>query len=255
MKVLCAVDGAEFSNWAIESLARLFHQSLKEVVLLHVIDDVLLKQSLKKKATGVGKIQKVLAAKKKDAQKILRTSEEKITLAINQATTKPFASVRSVLAHGHVPETIIKQAEKRKVDLVVVGSRSLSNFSGYLLGSVSRKVLTHAPCSVKTVKAPLPIHQKVVVAVDGSKASKRAAQFLGFHILPESCAVHVLSVVPEILTDVAPKVLPKSHVKALMEPFEIRAKEILGYYRENFLKEGYEVATELRVGDPRREIL
>ena len=256
MKVLCAVDGSEFSNWAIESLARLFHQSLKEVVLLYVIDDVLLKQSLKKKASGaVAKIQKVLAAKKMDGEKILRASEEKVSLAINQATTKPFASVRSVLTHGHVTETIIKQAEKRKVDLVAVGSRSLSNITGYLMGSVSRKVLTHAPCSVMTIKAELPEHQQVVVSVDGSNASKRAAKFLRFHILPESLAVHVLSVVPQMLTDVAPKVLSKSHVKALMEPFQIRAKEILGHYRESFLKEGYEVTTEVRVGDPRREIL
>ena len=89
MKVLCAVDGSEFSNWAIEALARLFHQFLKEVVLLHVIDDVLLKQSLKKKASGAGKIQKVLAAKKNDGEKILKASEEKVALAINQATTKP----------------------------------------------------------------------------------------------------------------------------------------------------------------------
>jgi nucleotide-binding universal stress UspA family protein len=39
-------------------------------------------------------------------------------------------------------------------DLVVVGSRGLGAVRRLLLGSVSEKVLQHAPCSVMIVKDP-----------------------------------------------------------------------------------------------------
>ena len=146
--------------------------------------------------------------------------------------------------HGHVTNVVTKQAEKRKTDLIVMGSRGLSNITGYLMGSVSRKVLTHAPCAVMTVKELIPGKPKVVLAVDGSNASKRAVS--AFHswlapILVEELSLHVLSVVPQFLMDIGPKLISKSHAKGLMKPFQLRAKEITAQYREFFLKEGYKV--------------
>ena len=255
MKVLCAVDGSEFSYWAVEALGTLFHETLKEVVLLHVVDDVQLKQGLKNEGMKSGKIKKVLSAMKAEAETILTVSEKKATLAINQARTRSFISIRPVLAHGHVTDTIIKQAEKRKVDVIVMGSRGLSDIKGYLMGSVSRKVLTHTPCSVLTVKEPLPERCQAIIAVDGSHASKRAATSLKKWVMPSSVSIHVLSVVPQFLTDVAPKVLSKSHVKALTEPFQLRAHQLTAQYRELFLKEGYAVTTDVKDGDPKRVIL
>ena len=255
MKVLCAVDGSEFSYWAVEAIGTLFHQSLKDVVLLHVVDDVHLKQGLKNEGVKAGKIKIILSAMKDEAQSVLKVAEKKAALAISQASTKSFASIRSVLAHGHVTDTIIKQAEKRKVDVIVMGSRGITDMKGILMGSVSRTVLTHTPCSVLTVKEPLPEECRSILAVDGSPASKRAAISLKKWVMPSSASVHVLSVVPQFLTDLAPAVLSQSHVKALIQPFQLRAQQLTGQYRELFLKEGYAVTTDVKTGDPKRIIL
>ncbi len=255
MKVLCAVDGSEFSNWAVEALGTLFHQSLKEVVLLHVVDDVQLRQGMKKEGASQAKIKKVITAMNQVGKQLLKQAEDHAALAINQAQAKPFVTIRTVLTHGHVTNAVIKQAEKRKVDLIVMGSRGLSNITGYLMGSVSRKVLTHATCAVMIVKKSIPSRPKSVLAVDGSNASKRAVSAFHSWFLPEDISLHVLSVVPQFLADIGPKLLSKSHVKSLMKPFQIRANEVTAQYREFFLKEGYRVFADVEEGDPRKVIL
>ncbi len=255
MKVLCAVDGSEFSNWAVEALGTFFHQSLKEVVLLHVVDDGQLRQGMKKEGASGAKVKKVITAMNQDGKQLLKQAENHVALAINQAHIKPFVKIRTVLMHGHVTNVVTKQAEKRKVDLIVMGSRGLSNITGYLMGSVSRKVLTHAPCAVLTVKELLPAKPKVMLAVDGSNASKRAVSVFHSWILPEAISLHVLSVVPQFLTDIGPKLISKKHIKGLMKPFQLRAEEVTAQYREFFIKEGYKVTTDVKEGEPRKVIL
>ena len=53
---------------------------------------------------------------------------------------------------GHAAEQIVRVAEEEDVDLIVMGSRGLSEWKALLLGSVSSHVLHHAPCSVLIVR-------------------------------------------------------------------------------------------------------
>lgn len=49
---------------------------------------------------------------------------------------------------GHVGDAIVDAAEKGKADLIVVGDASRSWIGEFFLGSTSKYVLRHAPCSV-----------------------------------------------------------------------------------------------------------
>jgi nucleotide-binding universal stress UspA family protein len=60
--------------------------------------------------------------------------------------------VKSVLRRGDAASEIITYAKEKKVNLIVCGSRGLSQVAGWLLGSVSRKLLHYAGCSVLVVK-------------------------------------------------------------------------------------------------------
>ena len=71
MKIVCAIDGSEFASWGVEALGVLFHNSVKEIVLLHVFDASQLKKGLKEDRTNKVETKKALAAMDSEARKVL----------------------------------------------------------------------------------------------------------------------------------------------------------------------------------------
>jgi len=59
-----------------------------------------------------------------------------------------------ILARGDAATEIIDYTDKEDIDLIVAGSRGLSQFKGWLMGSVSRKLVHYSNCSVLIVKQP-----------------------------------------------------------------------------------------------------
>ena len=53
---------------------------------------------------------------------------------------------------GHASEQIVYWADQEHVDLIVMGHRGKSLVQRWLLGSVSKRVITYAPCSVTVVR-------------------------------------------------------------------------------------------------------
>jgi nucleotide-binding universal stress UspA family protein len=60
----------------------------------------------------------------------------------------------SVLKRGDAATEIIEYIKQEKVDLVVSGSRGLSQIRSWLMGSVSRKLVHYSDCSVLIVRGP-----------------------------------------------------------------------------------------------------
>ena len=58
-----------------------------------------------------------------------------------------------ILLRGDAAKEIINYAKENQIALIVCGSRGLSPFKGWLLGSVSRKLVHYSECSVLVVKA------------------------------------------------------------------------------------------------------
>lgn len=85
--------------------------------------------------------------------------------------------VSSHVAEGVASRVIPDFARTAKADLLVVGRRGSANLAHVLLGSVSERVVHHAPCPVLVV--PQKTHtsrspNRMLVGVDFSRASKRA---------------------------------------------------------------------------------
>lgn len=64
------------------------------------------------------------------------------------------------VAAGHVAKAIIEAAAANDVDLIVMGSRGLSDVQGLLLGSVTHKVIQLAQIGVLVARGPIPVTER-----------------------------------------------------------------------------------------------
>jgi len=56
------------------------------------------------------------------------------------------------IAVGHPAEQIVRAAEERRIELILLGHRGHGVFERWLLGSVSRTVIAYAHCAVMIVR-------------------------------------------------------------------------------------------------------
>ncbi len=59
--------------------------------------------------------------------------------------------VETIIRRGDVPEEIIKVAEEKGADLIVMGTHGRKGLEKVILGSVAERVVKGAPCPVMTV--------------------------------------------------------------------------------------------------------
>ena len=234
MRIVCAVDGSEHSQWGIQALEALAGREPEHVVLLHIVDRPTLQAAKNKNPVAV---KRALAAMEKAGSIVLREAARSARLALGQAATGPRTTFQTILTHGPAPHTIAKTARRLKADLILMGSRGLSDIQGFLLGSVSRRVAGIAPCPLS-----------VVLAMDGSRASRASARFLRSRILPESATVTILTSVESPVTDFAARYLSEPQLAELKRPVMERAATLVNTIRDEFMEGGFSVVTQVQMG-------
>jgi len=242
MRIICAVDGSEYSDWGVQTLQALAERQPKHVALVHVID----KRSLaigNRSTTAVDK----RALKAKAGQLILSNAERSARVALGQAATGSRTVFNGVVAYGPIALTIAREAHRSKADLVLMGSRGLSDIKGFLLGSIARRVASMAPCSVLVVKDRLSAFNRVTLAIDDSKPSRVAARFLRSNMPSESTTVTILSSAESPVSDLAARYLSASQVAALMQPVVERTTQLVNSFRDDFIKEGWTAITTVKM--------
>jgi nucleotide-binding universal stress UspA family protein len=161
MKILCALDGSKHSRWVVEALQRWNFPQGSGLMLLHVVDTAKFRLS----KTAGGAAQSAMKRARTMAAEIGRGLLERMKTALRSV----WSVVGSRIVRGHPAEAIVQAAAREKADLIVMGSRGLTDVRAFLLGSVSRKVVMHAGCPVLLIKKRVPVLRRIVVGVDGSK--------------------------------------------------------------------------------------
>jgi nucleotide-binding universal stress UspA family protein len=149
--------------------------------------------------------------------------------------------IETLVIEGDPRVGIVHVAEERRADMIVVGARGLGAVKRFLVGSTSLAVARYAPCPVAIVRGRPKKATRVLVAVDGSAASRAAVRFLSIFELVREAHVGVLHV------------LPKTARSRRRAP-HAEATRLLGRMAARLEDATYPVERLLAEGDPAREI-
>ena len=142
-RILLAVDGSESSAAAAEAIVRWPALHGVPVRVLSVVD------------LEAGWNPWLLESSKREAHDAVRTAlrESHATMAGDAAAHLETAGIPadSGVADGNPAHQLIEAARAWDADLIVLGTHGRSGLGAFLLGSVARSVLSHAPCSVLIV--------------------------------------------------------------------------------------------------------
>jgi nucleotide-binding universal stress UspA family protein len=82
----------------------------------------------------------------------LEVAGKKLPRYYSEKSTNEYKISGDYLAQGHPPEVIIREAESKRADLIVAGSRGFSGAKQFFIGSVPNAVLYHSSIPVLLVK-------------------------------------------------------------------------------------------------------
>ncbi|MBT3188247.1 MAG: universal stress protein [Anaerolineae bacterium] len=158
-RVLLTVDGSEESNKMLHCIGDFPFPADTKFDILHISPPVPSEQELMQlqyqtstlDASYIVPIDKIREETKKRAKREEEAGKKILADARKNLQEKGIDAQISLISGDGATE-IIHYAKDQDIDLIVCGGRGLGPVRSWILGSVSRKLLHYAPCSVLVVK-------------------------------------------------------------------------------------------------------
>ncbi|MEW6544724.1 MAG: universal stress protein [Nitrospirota bacterium] len=180
MHFLLALDESRYADAIVAWMARFPHPVGSRLTLVHVLEpwDV---------PKTVAQADRTALQRRRDAgaQSLLARAAHRLWNA--------YSGVETIVLEGLPIYELLRLIHAKRPDVVVSGTRGLEAAKGLVLGSVSQRLLTYAPCSAMLIPAKTKAarRMKVMLATDGSPGAEEAARFLT--ALPDLDRITVLS--------------------------------------------------------------
>jgi nucleotide-binding universal stress UspA family protein len=145
MKILLAIDDSVGSRRAIANVARRPWPKGSSVVVLTAYEMSLGPFAepwlLPRDEKGI------LKAQREHAQGLVEAAAAKL-----REGAKSQLRVTTKMLQGPAERVILEEAERLRIDLIVLGSHGHRGWERLILGAVAHSVVSHAPCSVEVVR-------------------------------------------------------------------------------------------------------
>ncbi len=155
-RVLLAIDESTYSQQATRYLSQFPLPEQADLRVIHVLPPQ--QQPIMMEPYFGGWQTSYMMAPSEEEETAILEKQAKAGEALLARTSSLLArhGLRStpVAVRGDAATEIIEYVKSEQIDLVVVGSRGVSQFRSFLMGSVTRKLVHYSSCSVLVVKAP-----------------------------------------------------------------------------------------------------
>jgi nucleotide-binding universal stress UspA family protein len=139
-RIMVATDGSPGANRAVDAAVKLARSQGSDL-LIATVGGAISGSELRRLADIQGDLSAMLES----------TARAIVDRARKRALRSGVSAVQVQVRWGDPAEALIGLAEREDVDLLVVGRRGRSRLSGILMGSVSQKLTSLAPCKVLVV--------------------------------------------------------------------------------------------------------
>lgn len=165
-RILIPLDGSRLAEQALEPALRIAQSAFGELILMRVpvyaeshAPDYLVQDPIIAFADTVS----------------LPGSAVDYLQNLREANVRPNLTLRCFLGEGDRAGAIINAAQSEQVDLIVMSTQGRTGFSRWVFGSVSSRVLSHAPCPVLVFHKPSLI-EHILITLDGSLLAEQALE-------------------------------------------------------------------------------
>ncbi len=137
-KLLLPVDGSSHSRLAAQHAIKIATScGIGTVILLH----------------SIGEIPAIIGGEaREELMKEASAAANAMLAEYRELLKKSGVPFEEKIVHGGPGRTIVEVAMEEKCDLIVMGSRGMSDFEGMVMGSVTHRVLRHAHAPVLVVR-------------------------------------------------------------------------------------------------------
>jgi len=138
-KILVAFDGSEQSYKAFDfalEMSRLCTGASPEITVVSVAQPP--------EPADIVEVDAIIDSATEHYEELFKTLREK--------ARKMNRDIKTEVVVGHPADQIVKYATEKKIDIIIMGQRGKSKIAKWLLGSVSKRISTYAPCTVTIVK-------------------------------------------------------------------------------------------------------
>lgn len=148
MKILIANDGSDGGMYAVEFAAQFIRSDDVHAKIVTVIEPA----STLEVETVIEAVDDLLTPENPAFVEAASIGERSVKLLSEKITDAQKADVSYEVLAGPAARAVVEKAEEWQADMIIIGSHGRGLWKRVLLGSVSDRVLHHAPCSVLVVR-------------------------------------------------------------------------------------------------------
>jgi nucleotide-binding universal stress UspA family protein len=186
MKTLLAVDGSDNSYEAVYAMK--YFARAEQLTLLHALDVPRPAYPMMPPEVAGEHTTTLEQSVREDGERLLDRVQSLLPMHAGPSTKQ--------LRMGSPVEVIVSVAQEQKADLIVMGARGLGPVKERLLGSVSHRLLTLAPCATLIVNGPVKAMKQILLPLQGLSDAEAAIRFLLLKPFHEAVEVTLLTVLP-----------------------------------------------------------
>jgi nucleotide-binding universal stress UspA family protein len=266
MKILIAYDGSKSSDQALDDLQKAGLTESEVETLVISVAEVWMPPPSAQNGNGFNKedypdyINELSEKRLKIAENSLHEAETLSRHARERILSKfPKWKVSAEATHGSPAWEILARAEEFNPDLIVVGSQGRNAVGRILLGSISKKVLTEAKCSVRVARSKIevdPMPLRIMIGFDGSPGAKLAIEKVASRNWGENAEVLLIAAVHSFVPTAIGRFIPpvKEWVKEDFESERYLIEKLAEVPLKTLENAGLKTKLDIKEGNP-KEVL